>query len=160
MEPWRPYLREPVDHSDTFRERVAALARTIAAELDAEVRHDADTRYPGGHRLTVFLDADGAPTEDQDAASTMVKAAVSARGPLWTFLAWRQESPRYWAPFPVGDIPGAQAKTTLAAIETTLTGAGLAHVPESHLDDEAPGCRTTLDDAPATIRDALFCEVC
>jgi hypothetical protein len=90
----------------------------------------------------------------------MLKVAVSARGPLWTLLAWRQDTPRHWSPLPIASIPGPQAAATIATIERVMSAAELTRVPEDRLDDPVPDQVTDLDAAPATVRDVLFCEIC
>jgi hypothetical protein len=160
MDDWEPYLHAAIDYSAEFSERVAELGRALSAELGHPVGHDTDMNYRAGQLLVLYLGPDGASTGDQLGAATMLRIAVSSRGPLWTLLAWRQDAPRHWSPVPLASIPGEHAARTIATIERVLTAVGLHRVPEHRLDDPVPDAVTDLDGAPATLRDVLFCEVC
>jgi hypothetical protein len=160
MDAWEPYLHVPIDYSKEFGERVAELGRALSAELGQPVALDTDMNYRAGQLLVVYLGPDGSVTGEAAEAATMLRIAVSSRGPLWTLLAWRQDEPRHWSPVPLGSIPGEHAAGTIAAIDRVLSAAGLRRVPEDRLDEPVPGAVTDLDGAPATLRDVLFCEVC
>jgi hypothetical protein len=151
---WAAYLDQPIDYSEAFRDRVAALGAAVSTALGVPVGHDTDMNYRAGQLLTVYIGPDGAPVADRAAAGAMLRVAISSRGPLWTVMAFGQDSPRHWSPTAVPTSP------VLVPIEAALTGAGLGRVPSDRLDDVVPNHETDLDGAPATLRDVLFCEIC
>ena len=116
----------------------------------------------------MFVLADGRPTADDRAAAYALKAAISARGPLWALLPSEKASPcrRQVNPDPCA-ASGAglgdrhrPAGGAIAAIEQTMRAAGLDQIPAGVLDAPAPDHETQLDGAPATVREVLFCEIC
>jgi hypothetical protein len=154
MTAWASYLAAPIERSEQFAERVAAVGQRLSAVLGIPVHHDADMNYRAGQLLTAYIGPDGAPVAADEGAGTMLRVAVSSRGPLWTLMAWRQDTPRRGSPTAV---PAGDPVPMIAAV---LADAGLQQVPPDRLDDPVPGHETDLDGAPATLRDVLFCEVC
>jgi hypothetical protein len=153
-EAWTQYLDRPIDFSESFRHRVSQIRDSVAAAIGVPVEHDTDMNYRAGQLLTVYLGPSGVPVADSSVAATMLRVAVSSRGPLWTLMAWHQDSPRHWSPAPV---PSGEPAVMIGKV---AAAAGLQRVPPERLDELVPGHETDMDGAPATLRDVLFCEVC
>jgi hypothetical protein len=155
------YLDRPVDHSAEFTRRVADLGEQVSRALGAPVRQDSDMNYNPGQLLVVHLDAAGRPTGSDTDAAWAATVAVSSRGPLWALLAGRAGAgPRVWVSTATAELEDGPGAAAVGAITAVMTAAGLQRVPDADLDRLVPGRVTEMDGLPATVRDALFCEVC
>ncbi len=155
------YLEQPIDYSADFTRRVAELGELVSAALGVPVRQDSDMNYNPGQLLVVNLNAAGEPVAEETGASWKITVAVSSRVPLWALLATRAgDRPRRWLTAAAADVEHGAGSAAVTAIARVLTAAGLERVPDEDLDRAAPGQVTQMDGAPATLREALFCEVC
>jgi hypothetical protein len=155
------YLERPIDYSAGFTRRVAEIGERLSAELGVPVRQDSDMNYNPGQLLVVHLAAGGGPVAEETGAAWRITVVVSSRGPLWALLAGRAgDRPRVWLATAAADVEHGAGSAVVTAIARVLTAAGLERLPDADLDRPAPGQVTQMDGAPATLREALFCEVC
>ena len=155
------YLDRPIDYSAGFARWVADIGEQLSRALGAPVRHDSDMNYNAGQLLVAHLDAAGRPTGGETGAAWAVTAAVSSRGPLWALLAARAGAgPRVWVSTGAAELEEGVGAAAAGVIAEVMAVAGLERVPDTDLERPAPGHVTEMDGVPATVREALFCEVC
>jgi hypothetical protein len=154
-------LARPIDYSPGFTLRVGEIGERLSAELGVPVRQDSDMNYNPGQLLVVHLDAGGGPAAEETGAAWRLTVAVSSRGPLWALLIARAgHRPRLWLHTPAADVEHGAGSDVVTAVARVMAAAGLERLPDADLDRPAPGQVTQLEGVPATLREALFCEVC
>ncbi|TMR01763.1 hypothetical protein ETD83_14110 [Actinomadura soli] len=162
MAEFTSYLDAPVDYSQSFSDRIARLGAELSTELSHSLSHDDDMNYNAGQKLSLYLTADGRPTDDARAANHALSIWISSKGPFWTAIVHRgPEGELTWYPGSVSAVRETPAgNQILETIDRFMASHDLTLVPEEALGQPAEGHETEMDGAPATVRDVLFCEIC
>ena len=138
-----------------FEVLIARLKSKFEAQLGVSVALDQDMNYSASNSLEVYLDGEGCPVPERATESLrMAVFIVSALGKFYTVLARTQIRPRYWELSPTDEVAGV-----VEDVSAIFSEEGIERLEGQVLDELAPGHRTHLDDAPATVFQVLFGEI-
>ncbi len=138
-----------------FDALIERLKSKFEAQLGVPIRLDRDMNYNASNSLEIYLDRDGRLVPgDSTQSSRMAVIVVSSLGKFYTVLARSQTKPRVWEASPIEDV-----SSLIDKISGILEDEELENLEGNVLDEMAPGHRTQLDNAPATVFQVLFGEI-
>ncbi len=144
--------RPDIANFDALIER---LKTRFEAQFGVPVGLDRDMNYSASNSLEVYLDRAGRPVPENAAESLKTAVfVVSSLGSFYTVLARTQTKPRYWEPSPTENL-----SSLIEQVSSIFENEGIERLEGEVLDEIAPGHRTQLDNAPATVFQVLFGEL-
>jgi len=159
-------LRRPEHFSQSLTERLASCSEEISRILVGDVAPDERMNVSSSIALHIRFSesAVALSTAEREAATYDAQFLVSARADLFTIIVLQRAPATTAGPVRAWSlVPPAECERVwwprLRGGSEVLEARGFKPLAGSVLQQSAPGHKTKLDDAPATVFEVLFAEL-